>query len=717
METKLKSQYWGVFAEIQARKDLRVEEMKSTYEGPFAVLADRNFAEIADVDNYLELAQQQGGAVLELGCGSGRVLLPLAERGLDVTGVECSADMLTILRQRLWAVPAPVQKRVKLVQADILQLNLDGRFSLVTMPCCTLALFLTREDRFAILRKARQHLAPGGLFAFSYSLFDWDALARIDGVITRTAFAYEGTVARVRSGLQVLRQSGCILGNAYIEIKQPTGTERRCLASQCVMSLNPESLRALLEEAELVVLQEKRASLPGGLGERVTMICTHRPRGDYPLCHPYQPLGQPCADRLMLAEGEGCRVRDQHGTSYIDACAGLWNVQCGFGHPTIVAAVAEQLKRLSYGSLFGQRTNEPALALTRTLVSLAPTSLPWVYLTCSGSESIEFAIKLARLYHRLRNQPQKKEIVFLDQSYHGTYFGSMSVSGLYEDKEEFSPLLPAVSSISTPDTERCPPGMTQAAFARACADELEQRVAATQGGVAAFLAEPVLGSAGMIVPPKEYFGRIQGICARQGVLFLVDEVATGFGRTGHWFASEFFGLQPDMLLLAKGINSGYLPLGAVLFSAAIGQALLHRGVDTGHGSSHNGNPACAAAALAAIDVMRREALVQRAADRGAYFQSRLQELTRYAPVKTVRGLGLMLAIVLQQANGAPATPSQVLVLKTCLQRRRVLCYPGPASLAFLPPLVISRGEIDTIMNALHQVFRAVRVCDGLIKPA
>jgi adenosylmethionine-8-amino-7-oxononanoate aminotransferase len=177
----------------------------------------------------------------------------------------------------------------------------------------------------------------------------------------------------------------------------------------------------------------------------------------------------------------------------------------------------------------------------------------------------------------------------------------------------------------------------------------------------------------VIVPPKEYFGRIQEICARQGVLFMVDEVATGFGRTGHWFAAEFFGLQPDMLLLAKGINSGYLPLGAVLFSAAIGQALLHRGADTGHGSSHNGNPACAAAALAAIDVMRRETLVRPAADQGAYFQPRLQELTRYAPVKTVRGLGLMLAIVLQQANGAPATPSQVLVLKTCWQRRRVLC--------------------------------------------
>lgn len=712
METKASSPYWGIFAEIYASKNLHVEEMNSIYDGPFAVLTDMCFDDILDINDYLNLAVHQRGTILELGCGSGRILLRLAEYGFDVTGVECSEDMLHILHQRLNAMKNKVQGHVKVVKTDMLKLNMDYKFSLIIIPCCTLALFPTRKERLIVLEKAAKHLAVGGILAFSYSIFNWDKLSKIDSIIARKQFDYKGSVGKAQIGFRAMRQSKCLLGNSYIEISQSDGKTCRYLAYNRVASMDSKEIDSLLYDANLNVIQKKHASLPQGIGERITVTCTHTPANNYPLWHPYQSSYQ--SDLLMLVEGKGCHVIDQHENCYIDATAGLWSVQCGYGHPAILTAITKQLEQLSYGTLFSHRSNKPSLELAQKLVSMAPAQLPWVYLTCSGSESVELAIKLARMYQQVRDKSHKKEIVFLDQSYHGTYFGSMGVTGLYRDKEKFSPTLPAVYCISTPDTERCPIEMTSSAFALKCANELKQRIQDTNDGVAAFIIEPVLGSAGMIVPSKEYFVRIQEICKKHDVLFIVDEVATGFGRTGYWFASECFNLQPDILLLAKGINSGYLPLGAVLFSTAIGQVLLHSGTDIGHGSSHNGNPACAAAALATIDVIQQEALVERANENGEYFRKRMQELFPYSPVKAIRGIGLMLAILLQQLDKMAATPSQVIALKTILQRYHVLCYPGPSSLIFIPPLIISNNEIDFIINTLHKVFGNLHLKNGRI---
>lgn len=439
-------------------------------------------------------------------------------------------------------------------------------------------------------------------------------------------------------------------------------------------------------------------------------MASSRKRLSYPLWHPYIPMNDIEKHVTMLVEGKGCRVRDQRGKEYIDASGGLWSVQCGLGHTDIIDAITAQLRRLSYGTLFDARSNELSLELARELVAMAPAPLQWAYLTGSGSEAVELSIKVARLHFALRGKREKKGIVYLDRSYHGTFFGSMGVSALLDQKEEFAPLLPGLFPIPAPTPDRHAPGVSYVDFAVNCARRLEE--IAVRKEIAAFIAEPVLGAAGVVIPPREYFQTIQEICRRHEILLILDEVATGFGRTGKWFAAEHFDLQPDMLLLAKGINSGYLPLGAVLFSEEIGNTMLQHNSAIGHGSSHNGNPVCCAAALATIEVIRREGLLERAAEQGAYFCARLDELRRYSCVKDVRAIGLMAAVEFTQEDGSASTQMQVEALNDALKRAGVLAYVGGGSLVFCPALIITREEIDVIVESLSGVLSGVRLRGG-----
>lgn len=706
LETDRRSGYFGVFADIYASANV---ESMGGYEGPFAILSDKTLHEFSDVEDYIELAAHQGGSILELGCGSGRVLLQLAQRGYNVTGLEISKDMIALLRERLHSLPKMVQERVRVEQKDARNFDLGIKFSLIILPCATLPLIPTFEDRKAVLRNAVSHLEAGGRVAFSYLKFNAISLNRLDkGGLETVPFECNGQLARACVGTRVRREDKCILFNAFIEMPKQNGEMGRFLASSIVNIIDQEELDRLLKETHLEVEARKRADFKG-FGELETLICTRDFFEEHPLWHPYQSSHQLNEQRLLLVEGKGCRVWDKEGRSYIDASGGLWNVQCGLGDPTIIEGITEQLKRLSYATLFANRSNEPAMELARKLVSIAPAPLPCVYLTNSGSESVELSIKLCRMYNSLGGKPHKREIVYLDQSYHGTFFGSMSVSGLFDNRYLFSPTLPGVHSISTPDPGQCPPETSFKDYVLKCADELEERIFSSNGGVAAFLMEPVIGSAGFIVPPKEYFARIQEICKKHKVLLVVDEVATGFGRTGRWFACEHFDLRPDILLLSKGINSGYLPLGAVLFSQDIGQRLIDSKADIGHGSTQNGNPACAVSGIMNIDVIKRDRLVEKAAANGEYFRSRLEELVSNVNVQEVRGLGLMLAIVLKQSDGSEATREQVEGLLMVLQRCGVLCYPNRSSLVFVPPLVLSREEIDVITNILHKVLKNMRL--------
>jgi adenosylmethionine-8-amino-7-oxononanoate aminotransferase len=438
---------------------------------------------------------------------------------------------------------------------------------------------------------------------------------------------------------------------------------------------------------------------------------------NYALAHPFSPLtlGTDANPVLMLTDGLGCMVRDSEGNEYIDAGGGLWNTHVGLGNAEIIEAITAQLHRLSYGSLFMGRGNEPAAELATVLRDMAPNALRWVYLTGSGSESTELALRLAVLYQLVSGRKERKKIVYLDESYHGSFAGSISVSGLIPMRELYQQGEPVNTSIPAPNPLRCPPGQSYVEFAVACAGALEEKARA--GDVAAFIVEPVLGSAGIVIPPREYFERISAICEEHKILLIVDEVATGFGRTGRWFACEHFGLKPDILLLAKGINSGYLPLGAVLFSEAMGERFVKSQVPLMHGSTYNGHPVTCASALANIAIMRRDGLIERSESAGAYFKRSLEALRDLPCVGEVRGLGLMLAAVLVQEDGTPATIMQMFAIMKSVQQLGVLVHIEKCTMLFCPPLIITDQEIDRIVGAVRQVLSTVRLTGGEVLPS
>jgi adenosylmethionine-8-amino-7-oxononanoate aminotransferase len=696
--------YWGPFkgkANIPGIIEIHDENEAS------ALLTDLMLTNQDDIGEYVKLAGDMQGEVLEIGCGSGRITLALANAGHSITGLDNSAEMVRILQNRMSLLSHETQDRVRTVTDDATKFELDRKFQLIIVPYCSIVVFFTREERLAVLRRAAQHLATGGILAFDYPVFDLERKDLWNESVFSLNYSIDDTEIKAQLGIKVQSDYKCLLGNIYFEVTGPDAPPQSYLQVRRHSIIDSKELAGLLEEAGLTVIERKMSPMLEGVSERCMLYCTQAPPKSYPLWHPYH--GAPGAEEnvLMLVSGKGATVKDQNGREYIDLSGGLWSAQCGLGHPKIIDAVSRQLEHLSYGTLFLARSNRAAVSLARELVAMAPAPLGWAYLTGSGSESVELAIKLARLYQKLQKRPLQTDIVYLDRSYHGTFFGSMGVSGLVDDKDVFSPLLTGVSAIRTPMPEDCPEEMSYEEFSLQCAHELEVLIERT-GSVAAFIIEPVLGSAGVVIPPPEYFREIRSICRKYDVLLIVDEVATGFGRTGKWFASEHFDIEPDIMALAKGINSGYLPLGAVLFSAKVGQPILRSGISIAHGSSHNGNPACAAAALATIEVIRDEHLIERAGEMGNYFRQRLEELKIYSSLSDVRSLGMMLGISFRQKGGEAVTPNQLSVLCTALQNCGILSYPGLTGLVFMPALVISKKEIDSAIEILHGLLSTLR---------
>lgn len=669
-------------------------EVIAPYDGLSAQLYDQIAPHDWDEPDYLALAAVVDGEVLELGCGTGRILLPLAQAGHRVVGLDRSEAMLAQLGERLASLPVPVRERVTLVCADAADFDLDRCFSLVLLPYFAFGMI---ERRAALLNRVAAHLGDDATFAFDFpTVLDSEA----PSLTTEVEADHTLGDRRVR-GLyrtNVRARDGAILLDSSWEVE---GSPRPCMESKIIHTFAPDEVDRMLDAAGLVAIEERATDLPDGSLRRTFVRCRRRKANAYPLWHPHLPRGNPGRDVLTLVAGQGCEVEDVSGRRYLDASGGLWSVQCGLGHPRIVSAVSKQLERLSYGTLFMNRGNDAALALARELVALAPAPLEWVYLTGSGSESVELALKLARLFQTLEGRPDKKGVLYLDASYHGTFFGSMGVTGLTEGKDAFGPLLPGLSPVPVPIPERVPQGTSFEAHAESCARVLETMLDHAGDRVAALVLEPVLGSAGVVVPPRAWVGRVQQACRAHDVLLIADEVATGFGRTGRWFASEHLGLRSDVMLLSKGIDSGYLPLGAVLFSSRIGERLIASGSGIGHGSSHNGNPACCAAALATIEVLRSERLVERSERLGSVFAERLERLKGHPRVGAVRGLGLMRFVGLLDETGAPLDPAGVRAVLRAMQERGVLAYPALSGLIFMPALVIAPEQIEAIAACLE----------------
>jgi putrescine---pyruvate transaminase len=428
--------------------------------------------------------------------------------------------------------------------------------------------------------------------------------------------------------------------------------------------------------------------------------------------HPQGDLGAApgVVPQRIFARGHGATITDVEGREYIEGLASLWNVNVGYGRTELAEAAAEQMKTLAFSSAYGGFGTPPPIKLAAKLAEIAPGDLDVTYFASGGAEANDTAYKIARLYWKLRGEPEKVVIVSRLRDYHGLTYGATSSTGLANFWKGFEPLAPGFLHAPSPDPYRFSgAGSAGAAYARA----LEQVILdAGPGTVAAVVAEPVQGAGGVIVPPADYFPLVREICNRHRVLLIADEVITGFGRTGRWFAMQHWNAQADMMIFAKGITSGYLPLSGVMLTPSVHETLRSVKGAFQHGFTYSGHPTACAVGLRNLRILEDERLVERAAERGAYLLERLRGLDRHEIVGDVRGLGLMAGIEFvrdratkEQFDAGLGVARRVWAAALELG---VIVRPLPGDvIAMSPPFVISEQQIDRIVDALDRSIATV----------
>lgn len=430
----------------------------------------------------------------------------------------------------------------------------------------------------------------------------------------------------------------------------------------------------------------------------------------YPMVHPLKDvrIGE---DLAPLALGEGIYVQDTNGKTYIDGISGLWNISLGYRHMGIRQAIIEQLDRLPFVNPVDQ-SNPTTLEFAEMLLQITPESLTKVAFTCTGSESVELAIKLIRKYHNLRNQPHKTRIIVLNKSYHGTYYGAMSASGIDQEiSESYGPKVPGFVFHPIPVEQGCAPGKISEVGLNERIKELEQLFEKESSELAGIILEPIIGSGGIIPLPDRYLQKVKELCLKYDVLLAFDEVATGMGRTGKMFAFEHSGVIPDILCLSKGINSGYLPLGATLFSEQIYQTFAGASSHIEHLSTQNGNPIACAAGIATIKVLKEPSMLGYIENMGQLLRERLEKALSDSPMfLEVRGKGLMLGVALtaNRETQACLPPERLASIVAKLKQRGLLVYPFntpdlTTGFHLFPPFIIREEEVAKMVQIITKV--------------
>ena len=435
--------------------------------------------------------------------------------------------------------------------------------------------------------------------------------------------------------------------------------------------------------------------------------------------HPFQIFDTYLTDpALVVAQGSGTRLVDSDGHEYIDAVGGLWCTGIGLGREEMAEAIAQQVRDLAYANPFTDMSNIPAVELAERLAALAPGSLNHVFFTCGGSTAIDSALRLVQYYWSVRGETQRRHILSRVDAYHGTTLASASLGGKPGDRmPEFQFITDTIHHLSSPNYYRNGGGRTEQEFADDLIDELERRVDELGGPdcVAALFAEPVMGSGGVLVPPADYLQRLWEFCKRHGILYVSDEVVTGFGRLGEWFVSEtLYGIRPDILTAAKGLTSGYVPLGAMLFSDEIFDVISEPGAGRcfGVGYTYSGHPVACAAALKNIEIIERENLLEHVRRIGPYFMEQLATLGDLPMVGDVRGSHLMACVefVADSADGRPYA-NELGVGKWVsneADKRGLIVRPIESLNVMSPPLVITPDEVDAIVSRLRDAIVAAR---------
>ena len=414
------------------------------------------------------------------------------------------------------------------------------------------------------------------------------------------------------------------------------------------------------------------------------------------------------ADPRLLVSASGVHYRTEDGRQVIDGSAGLWCVNAGHGRPEIAAAVSQQLLTLDYAPSF-QMSHPLVFDLATELAALAPEGLDRIFFTNSGSESVDTALKIALAYHRARGDGQRTRLIGREKGYHGVGFGGISVGGLVNNRRAFLTLPGADHLRHTHDLERNAFSKGQPAHGAERADDLE-RLIALHGAetIAAVIVEPVAGSAGVLPPQVGYLERLRALCTQHGILLIFDEVITGFGRLGAPFAAQAFGVTPDMMTTAKGITNGAFPMGAVFAHRDIHDALMRgpeNAIELFHGYTYSGHPAACAAALATLDIYRREGLLTRAAALAPVWEAAIHGLRDCPHVIDIRNLGLMGAIELSPRPDAPGRRGYEVMLGA-LKAGAAIRFTGDI-LAFSPPLIITQAEIGELFTIVRGVLETL----------
>ncbi|MGO4607687.1 aminotransferase class III-fold pyridoxal phosphate-dependent enzyme [Variovorax sp. 2RAF20] len=436
----------------------------------------------------------------------------------------------------------------------------------------------------------------------------------------------------------------------------------------------------------------------------------------------WHPMAHPRAMEAnrpdIIARGEGCWIWDIDGHKMIDGVGGLWCSNLGHSNRRVRDAIMAQLDELPFYNTFRGTTHVRAIELSKRLVGMMePENVSAVMFSNGGSDAVESALKLARQYHRLRGQHDRTKFVSLKQGYHGVHFGGISVNGSTSFRRPYEPLLGGCSVIDTPWLYHNPYSQDPLELGKICANLLDREIQ-FQGpdSVAAFIAEPIQGSGGVIVPPPNFWPLVREVCDRHGVLLIADEVVTGFGRSGHLFGTRLWGVNADIWCLAKGISSGYVPLGATAIGRKVAEVFDADASGAGtvaHGYTYSAHPVAAAAALATFDVIEELDIPDHAARVGAHFQERLSGFTeRFELVGDVRGVGLMAGIEMVADKAARISQPRssdipARVARAAYRRGAMVRISGP-NMILSPPLVISREEVDHLVDILEASFDEVQ---------
>ncbi len=420
--------------------------------------------------------------------------------------------------------------------------------------------------------------------------------------------------------------------------------------------------------------------------------------------HPFSNMGAlNKKGPLVIDKAKGVYLWDSEGNKILDGMAGLWCVNMGYGRTELSDAAFQQMQQLPYYNTFFQTTHAPAAQLAKEIASVTPGDLNHIFFAGSGSEAIDTIIRMVRQYWSIKGKPYKNILISRKNGYHGSTIGGTSLGGMSGMHGQGGPFLSGIEHICQPYWYGEGGGLSEEAFGLKCARALEARILKVgPDNVAAFVAEPIQGAGGVIVPPSNYWGEIQKICTKYDILLASDEVICGFGRTGSWFGCQTLGFQPDIMSMAKGLSSGYLPISAVAVGDRIANAFIEHDDDFYHGFTYSGHPVSAAVALANIKLMKKENIVEYVSkDIGPYLQKKLRDtLSDHPLVGDIVGIGLLAGIALvknkeTKEGFADDIDIGLICRDHCFANGLIMRAVG-SRMVLSPPLIISHSEVDEL---------------------